>query len=584
MYRLFARCKSRQTFLVHIVASDAAFRTQSATRIVASMTIRHRHRRRRSLCQRYLFANIVALSFALSFWASRKIARWLVPATAVWVETHGCHAYGKPISIRGKHRHLPRRSFDPKSGFCLCRRSHDGFAWSTAHRGCPKFPVDCANECATSDVPPPPHDGVKRSRRWLHRFDATRRRAKCVETSIQPEIRRLFEKIETATMTPKMPVRSLPNLRKIITTDFVASGVRIPIIHRLRLRERVDTFLRDAPSANGAFRGRGIVIVGSASNAKYSTAYWIALHSLRRTGACALPVEIWFPKGELPTCEQAKSMRALGATPRSFERSFERLAKNRFAYKLLAVAMSEFDQVLYMDADNIALTANVCRLFDTSEDYARTGALLWQDFWSSSAAPDLFDVLPSSPALDFNGTHESGQFLVHKSRVWRALALALFMNAYPEIFSPLSGNYMGWGDKEFLASALAATKTPFARVSRLPQHVGVAVHDRISIWGNAMLQFDDADVPLFLHANVGKIVARDFPCANVSAYVHRWTSHADVLARATNTRDFELDWLVDTACSVVRTVSDDDHTDVAFARAPLLDGMHLADHPGALGK
>ena len=125
--------------------------------------------------------------------------------------------------------------------------------------------------------------------------------------------------------------------------------------------------------------------------------------------------------------------------------------------------------------------------------------------------------------------------------------------------------------------------------------VGVAVHDRISIWGNAMLQFDDADVPLFLHANVGKIVARDFPCArnpcarkpcarNVSAYVHRWTSHADVLARATNTRDFELDWLVDTACSVVRTVSDDDHTDVAFARAPLLDGMHLADHPGALGK
>ena len=466
----------------------------------------------------------------------------------------------------------------------MCRRSHDGFAWSTAHRGCPKFPVDCANECATSDVPPPPHDGVKRSRRWLHRFDATRRRAKCVETSIQPEIRRLFEKIETATMTPKMPVRSLPNLRKIITTDFVASGVRIPIIHRLRLRERVDTFLRDAPSANGAFRGRGIVIVGSASNAKYSTAYWIALHSLRRTGACALPVEIWFPKGELPTCEQAKSMRALGATPRSFARSFERLAKNRFAYKLLAVAMSEFDQVLYMDADNIALTANVCRLFDTSEDYARTGALLWQDFWSSSAAPDLFDVLPSSPALDFNGTHESGQFLIHKSRVWRALALALFMNAYPEIFSPLGGNYMGWGDKEFLASALAATKTPFARVSRLPQHVGVAVHDRISIWGNAMLQFDDADVPLFLHANVGKIVARDFPCANVSAYVHRWTSHADVLARATNTRDFELDWLVDTACSVVRTVSDDDHTDVAFARAPLLDGMHLADHPGALGK
>ena len=385
-------------------------------------------------------------------------------------------------------------------------------------------------------------------------------------------------------MTPKMPVRSLPNLRKRITTDFVASGVRIPIIHRLRLRERVDTFLRDAPSANGAFRGRGIVIVGSASNAKYSTAYWIALHSLRRTGACALPVEIWFPKGELPTCEQAKAMRALGATPRSFERSFERLAKNRFAYKLLAVAMSEFDQVLYMDADNIALTANVCRLFDTSEDYARTGALLWQDFWSSSAAPDLFDVLPSSPALDFNGTHESGQFLVHKSRVWRALALALFMNAYPEIFSPLSGNYMGWGDKEFLASALAATKTPFARVSRLPQHVGVAVHDRISIWGNAMLQFDDADVPLFLHANVGKIVARDFPCANVSAYVHSLDVRTPMSSPAPPTRATSSS----TGSLIPRVPSfapsDDDHTAfarVAFARAPLLDGLHLADHAGA---
>ena len=72
------------------------------------MAIRHRHRRRPSLCQRYLLANIVALSFALSFWLSQKIARWLVPATAVWVETHGCHAYGKPISIRGKHRRFVR--------------------------------------------------------------------------------------------------------------------------------------------------------------------------------------------------------------------------------------------------------------------------------------------------------------------------------------------------------------------------------------------------------------------------------------------------------------------------------------------
>lgn len=370
----------------------------------------------------------------------------------------------------------------------------------------------------------------------------------------------------------------------------------MPIADRRHLRDRVIRFIHEAPAyREGSFKGKGIVIAASAFHVSLSTGYWITLESLRRAG-CQLPVEVWFPRGESPTCAQIARMQELGVIAREHEMVFA----NRFAIKLVSVLLSEFNDVLYLDADQIVLR-DPSSLF-ASTAFKHTGALLWRDFWMKSVAPDIYDVLPNSGELLDNetGTHETGQFLISKSRIWSALCLALFFNAHAtNVFSPLATNYMGWGDKEFIFLAMVATNSPFRRIEKLPEHVGVEAPQRAAVYGNAMLQFDDVGEPMFLHANIGKMIARDFP-TTYDRYNQRWTRSTTkaLLARATGEPDFER-WLYGVVIERIRDLVEDSAParraldarartrwflapDVRLSRAPLLEGMFLDDHPGRL--
>ena len=64
---------------------------------------------------------------------------------------------------------------------------------------------------------------------------------------------------------------------------------------------------------------------------------------------------------------------------------------DRFMYKLVAMIFSSFEEVLLLDSDNIPLQ-DPERLFE-SEAYAKTGSLLWMDFWRGSSAPDCQTIL-----------------------------------------------------------------------------------------------------------------------------------------------------------------------------------------------
>lgn len=50
-----------------------------------------------------------------------------------------------------------------------------------------------------------------------------------------------------------------------------------------------------------------------------------------------------------------------------------------------------------------------------SEAFNATGALLWPDYWASSAAPDLAPVLGLRLEQMPDGTFESGQMLFRKA-------------------------------------------------------------------------------------------------------------------------------------------------------------------------
>ena len=58
--------------------------------------------------------------------------------------------------------------------------------------------------------------------------------------------------------------------------------------------------------------------------------------------------------------------------------------------------------------------ADPSTLFDSAA-YVATGAVLWPDYWASSAAPDLQRILPSV-SLPTN-TFESGQMVLNKQRL-----------------------------------------------------------------------------------------------------------------------------------------------------------------------
>ena len=69
-------------------------------------------------------------------------------------------------------------------------------------------------------------------------------------------------------------------------------------------------------------------------------------------------------------------------------------------------------QVIFLDSDNVAV-ADPAALFDSAA-YVDKGAVLWPDYWASSAAPDLQRILPTVtiPA----NTFESGQMVLNKRR------------------------------------------------------------------------------------------------------------------------------------------------------------------------
>ena len=69
-------------------------------------------------------------------------------------------------------------------------------------------------------------------------------------------------------------------------------------------------------------------------------------------------------------------------------------------------------QVIFLDSDNVAV-ADPTSLLESPE-FRSTGALLWPDYWTSTAAPDLAAIL-EVPQLA-PGSFESGQMVFDKQK------------------------------------------------------------------------------------------------------------------------------------------------------------------------
>jgi hypothetical protein len=247
-----------------------------------------------------------------------------------------------------------------------------------------------------------------------------------------------------------------------------------------------EQFIKTIPRYPGTFEGRGIVIC--AGGVRYFTNAWVCIKRLRQAG-CRLPIEVWYLDENEMDEEMQNLLTPLGVKSINARKVREKHAPQiRGGWELKAYALlhSRFREVLFLDADNVAVV-NPEFLFKTAE-YRATGALFWPDF-------DRGQNMKAQPIWRSCGLRqpnecefETGQIVVHKQRCWAALSLALWFNENSDFYY----QYL-YGDKETFHLAFRKMRT---RYSLVP----TAIHTL----DGTMCQHDFLGRRIFQHRNTDK--------------------------------------------------------------------------------
>jgi alpha 1,2-mannosyltransferase len=270
----------------------------------------------------------------------------------------------------------------------------------------------------------------------------------------------------------------------------------------------------------GSSKGRGIVVVGG--GAKYTAPAFGCVAFVRRTG-CTLPIEVWVPPHEPIPPAVAAYFTAFGnVTLHSLGDAFPLIAhdnmlEQKYLAKQLAMLASGFQEVLFLDADNLPLR-DPSFLFEEPL-YTDTGLLMWPDFWGCETKAGVWEALNIPAHMRPKGSHESGQVVLDKQRAWQPLLLAIYLNMRGDVFYPLLSD-IGQGDKETLPLAWLGLRR--GEYGLVPHGVGAVHADDGQDRGTAMLQRSPDGMPLFLHVHLPKI---DVPRKHIKrppAVPRRW--------------------------------------------------------------
>ncbi|GAQ93066.1 hypothetical protein KFL_012800010, partial [Klebsormidium nitens] len=244
--------------------------------------------------------------------------------------------------------------------------------------------------------------------------------------------------------------------------------------------------------SEGRLAGKGVVITAT----KLDLVNVPVLLDILQSEGCKLPVEIWY-SGEVPTSHievlaASYSNKLVIKNVANYAREGDLQAittsqgEHTFQVKPLAIINSDFEEVIFLDADNVPMS-NPTTLFDSAE-YQKTGALFWPDFWQTATENPIWPILGVAPQ---GWEQESGQMVISKKKAWAALNLAFFL-AKDSSFQQMVN-----GDKEAFRLAFLATGTSFHMVETPVASTG-SLKDG-SFCGHTMVQHDVRGAPLFLH-------------------------------------------------------------------------------------
>lgn len=308
------------------------------------------------------------------------------------------------------------------------------------------------------------------------------------------------------------------------------------------LKQSHADFVAAIPSypPEGAFSGTGVVYV---TGGKYVPVMLISLRMLRRVSP-TVPVEVFFGTAdefEPELCE--KTLPDLGAKCILLEDVYgpEFMASfniKGYQFKALSILASSFENVIFMDSDNIPLY-NVEQAV-LQEPYVSHKYIIWPDYWFRTTSPHFYDIAgitlgprirgdlsvtdPSQiPQADLENaipdkSSESGQLMVSKTAHYDSLLLATYYNlhGYTAYYPLLTQGGGGEGDKETFIAAALALKKP---VYQIKEDIHPAGYFTPDFEGSGMMQslpLDDYNkyvvgtlkgTPriLFIHFNVFKL-------------------------------------------------------------------------------
>ncbi|KAI8097722.1 mannosyltransferase putative-domain-containing protein [Halteromyces radiatus] len=213
---------------------------------------------------------------------------------------------------------------------------------------------------------------------------------------------------------------------------------------------------KPSPTRKSFKASRGIVLV--AGNGDTFQRALTTTKLLRHYG-CSLPIEVWHLNDEQPNDTLMVQLLKVKALPRDLSDhhllrpiDHRRGGNKQFQIKVAAIINSAFEQVIYLDSDNIP-TRDLTFLFDIPQ-YKETGALFWPDFWKTHGENSIHDILDVDCKDEWE--QESGQMVINKLKSWYPLQLAWYMNDHHDIYYQFLN-----GDKDTFRFAWKALKTPF---------------------------------------------------------------------------------------------------------------------------
>ena len=252
-----------------------------------------------------------------------------------------------------------------------------------------------------------------------------------------------------------------------------------------------------APYPAHRFKGRGIVTCAGGS--RYFTCVWVLVRVLRDMIKTTLPIQVWH-RGAM---EIDPPMRALleryhvevvdASTIESHPMPHE-----RWALKPFAILHSRFQEVVFLDADNVP-AIDPERLFAFAP-YRETGAIFWPDLHPIPAESPIWEIC-RVPYRD-EPSFESGQMVLDKARCWKALLLTMHMNEHAAFYYQHVN-----GDKDTFHMAWRLLQQPYSMVPHPPRLIIGGRADPLFVYSSFVLGQRDFEGRVILqHRNTPKFI------------------------------------------------------------------------------